>query len=274
MMYNQKFVTCIKSSGKILRENKENVFIPFGKEYTILLKNLNSVRAQVRISIDGTDATEGVSLVIQPNSELELKRFIKNGNMDEGNGFKFIEKTTVIEQHRGSKIDDGLIRIEFQFEKPYVYNPGILYNNNNHWYGGGSPTIGGGYLRGVCTNSSNAAYTEAYSATASMDSVVASAAPATATSEIQSVNNVSVQNEAGITVPGSKTEQKFVQAAWFQLEVEKHVMILHLLGETESGKKVEQAVTVKSKPKCSTCGKLNKANAKFCSGCGTALEII
>lgn len=275
MMYQNKLVASIKANGKILRENKENVFLPFGKEYTILLKNLNSVRAQVKISIDGTDATDGVSLVIQPNSELELKRFIKNGNMDEGNAFKFIERTASIEQHRGSKIDDGLIRIEFQFEKPYVYNHGLLYND--YWYNGGSPTIGGSVLRGVCTNNAS---TATYSATGSvstssnaMDCGVAAEGQYDNV-EQQTVNNFTAQTETGITVPGSKTEQKFVQASWFQLETEKHVMILHLLGETESGKKVEQPITVKAKPKCVTCGKQNKANAKFCAHCGTALEII
>ena len=85
--------------------------------------------------------------------------------------------------------------------------------------------------------------------------------------------NATAQNDVGITVPGSKSEQKFSTVSSFALESEKHSMIIKLLGETEDNKPVVAPVTVKHKPKCVTCGKQNKATAKFCSSCGTALEI-
>lgn len=261
-MYNQKMVACLKANGKVLRENKDTVLMPFGQEYSILLKNLNSVRAQVRVSVDGTDATEGVVLVIQPNSELELSRFIKNGNMESGNAFKFIERTGSIENHRGIKVDDGLIRIEFQFEKPYVPQ---IWNQSITWdtYYNHQPSI-------TCSTSSSSALrgmvqtnNVSYSANATAKSV-----------ESLSAEAQSEVNDIGITVPGSKVDQRFTQASWFQVEPEKHVMIMHLLGQTETGKTVTKPITVKSKPKCTSCGKLNKANAKFCSECGTGLEIV
>jgi hypothetical protein len=130
MMYHQKLVACVKVDGKILRESGDSVSIPFGSEYSILLKNLNTVRVQVKVSIDGTEATEGTWLVIQPNSSVELERFIRNGNMNRGNRFKFIERTGKIEKHRGIGSDDGLIRIEYQTEKvqPIVNVPIVRYN--------------------------------------------------------------------------------------------------------------------------------------------------
>jgi rRNA maturation endonuclease Nob1 len=57
------------------------------------------------------------------------------------------------------------------------------------------------------------------------------------------------------------------------METEKHTIVLKLLGETPDNKPVSKPVTVKAKPKCTTCGKMNKAHAKFCVECGTALEI-
>jgi tRNA(Ile2) C34 agmatinyltransferase TiaS len=57
------------------------------------------------------------------------------------------------------------------------------------------------------------------------------------------------------------------------LETQKHTIVLKLLGETEDNKLVLKPVTTKHKPKCVTCGKQNKATAKFCTECGTALEI-
>jgi hypothetical protein len=80
-------------------------------------------------------------------------------------------------------------------------------------------------------------------------------------------------NEVGITVPGSKSEQKFTEVTMGALEAEKHTIVLKLLGETADNKPVAKPVTVKAKPKCVTCGHNNKATAQFCNKCGTALTI-
>jgi len=42
MMYESKLAAAIKVDGKVLREFKDTVHIPFGSEYTVLLKNLNT----------------------------------------------------------------------------------------------------------------------------------------------------------------------------------------------------------------------------------------
>ena len=68
-------------------------------------------------------------------------------------------------------------------------------------------------------------------------------------------------------------DQKFVTASWFATETEKHNIILKLLGETEDNKAIREPITVKHKQKCNTCGHTNKATAKYCGECGTALEI-
>jgi hypothetical protein len=80
-------------------------------------------------------------------------------------------------------------------------------------------------------------------------------------------------NEVGITVPGSKSTQKFTETTMGIMETETHNIVLKLLGETADNITIRKPVTVKAKPKCVTCGKQNKANAKFCTECGTALEI-
>ncbi len=105
-MHQTGFVACIKVNGKILRESNDTVSLPFGSSYSILIKNLNSVRSQVKVSIDGTDATDGTHLVIPANGEVELERFIRNANLTSGNKLKFIERTEGIESHRGIKAED------------------------------------------------------------------------------------------------------------------------------------------------------------------------
>jgi hypothetical protein len=282
MMYSNKLAVALKSNGKILREFKDTVYIPFGSEYSILVKNLDSVRAIVNIFLDGENVVPG-GLVVNGKQEIDLERWIKNGNLKDGNRFKFIERTAGIEQHRGIKLEDGLIRVEFQFEKRaqsiqldpmYWKTTQTPFINDNYILRGlgGSTSIGGasGSL-GDTWGQANASYSSAEASIAKSTIVnqvnVSAQLSASATSATRSLNDV------GITVPGSKSDQKFSTASWFLTESETHTMILKILGETADCKPVLAPVTVKAKPKCTTCGKLNKATAKFCSECGTALEL-
>jgi len=261
-MYGNKIAAAVKVGGKVLREFKDTVYIPFGSEYSILIKNLETKRACVNIYLDGECVTEG-GLVLNPGQETDLERFIKNGNLREGNRFKFIERTAGVEQHRGIKLEDGLIRIEHQFEqqRPIQHiapSPFYAYPAGN-FTGNIQGSLQGSPLRGLDVS---------YSTNAISGSVT-SASATSATVSMQSMN----LNDAGITVPGSKSEQKFQTVYMGAMEAEKHSMVIKLLGETADNKPVLAPVTVKAKPKCITCNHQNKATAKFCNKCGTALEI-
>ena len=252
-MYGNKLAAAIKGNGKVLREFKDTVYIPFGAEYTILVKNLHTTRAVVNIYIDGDNVVPG-GLVLNAGQEIDLERSIRNNNLTEGNCFKFIERTGAIEQHRGVKLEDGLIRIEHQFELPRP-----VFNTNNPWLNPSETlyyppgvrdfvcsTASSGVLRGQSLNSTISA------TSATLDCSF---------------------SDTGITVPGSKSQQQFTTTVMGALESAKHSMVIRLLGDLGNNKPVTKAVTVKHKPKCVTCGKQNKAHAKFCTECGTALEI-
>ena len=298
-MYNQKLVASIKVKGKILREFKDTVYIPFASEYSILLKNLNTVRAIVNVFIDGENAVPG-GLVIDPGRSVDLERWIKNGNLSEGNRFKFIERTAQIENGpRGIKEEDGLIRIEYQFELPrpvinlaptwtthrnttgdYVYPagstseyPGVVdkYSNSKTtggWIQASGATFSqvnvGGVLRGVD-----------YSAGEATKAAAAAAINKVAPDTIEYHSGAATMdwNDVGITVPGSKSTQTFQTVTMGALDPVKHNIVLRIVGDLGHNKPVDKAVTVKHKPKCVTCGKQNRAHAKFCVECGTALEI-
>ena len=252
-MYNQKLVASLKANGKILREFKDTVYIPFGSEYSFLLKNLNTKRALVNVFIDGEDMTPG-GLVLDAGQEVDLERSIKNGNLTEGNRFKFIERTGNVEKHRGIKLEDGLVRIEYQFE---------LYETKYQ------PFFNSNILRGQTYDS--------HYGTTTGDWASPMGATYSATNVSLNSLNISAQaqslNDVGITVPGSKSTQSFTTTTMGVLESQKHTIVLKLLGETADNEPVRKPVTVKHKPKCVTCGKQNKATAKFCTECGTALEI-
>ena len=287
-MYNQKLVASIKVKGKILREFKDTVYIPFASEYSVLLKNLNTVRAVVNVFVDGENAVPG-GLVIDPGRSVDLERWIKNGNLSEGNRFKFIERTAQIEDGpRGIKEEDGLIRVEYQFELPRpVINLNQVFGNNSTIYSSeyqgvtdkysktsgwitasGASTISqmnvGGVLRGVDYSAGEA--TKA-AATAAINKVAPDAI------EYHSGAATMDWNDVGITVPGSKSTQTFQTVTMSALDPVKHNIVLRIVGDLGHNKPVDKAVTVKHKPKCVTCGKQNRAHAKFCVECGTALEI-
>ena len=249
-MFNEKLVASIKSKGKVLREFKDTVYIPFASEYSILLKNLNTVRAVVNVFIDGENVVPG-GLVIDPGRTVDLERWIKNGNLSEGNKFKFIERTQAIDDGpRGIKLEDGLVRVEYQFELPPMYiNNSILRGIDRGWITASGSTSD--YMKSATYSTTNA----------SLNSMNVSA------------QAQSFANETGITVPGSKSTQSFQHTTVGAMDPTIHNIILKLVGDLGNNKPVTKPVTVKHKPKCTTCGSQNRAHAKFCVECGTSLEI-
>jgi len=264
-MYSQKLAAAIKVNGKILRELEDTVAIPFGTEYSIFVKNLNSVRALVRISIDGTDATENTKLIIKPNESIDLERFIKAGNLETGLRFKFIERTAKIEDGpRGIKVDDGLVRIEYEFERqPQPIVPHQPFYSGNILLGGiGDPyRVAKSPYTGThdvfCMASACSAVGNSYSS----DQV-----------EVKTLSGAAL-NDVGITVGGSVSDQKFTTGSWFPTDGQVHSMIIRLFGEI-GGKPVEKPVTVRTKTICPTCGTSNKSGSKFCKECGTGLVMV
>ncbi len=266
MVYKKNFALAIKAKGKILREVGEQVFIPFGSEYSIVLKNLHSVKASVKVWVDGQLITEGCSLIIKPNESIDLERFIRNGNLSAGNRLKFIERTESIEEHRGIKIDDGIVRIEYQFERKLEPIPVPLTGpiHHHHHY----PTL---YPPGVRSPNPMYRHDVWYSANIVECNAVLKG---NVRSSAASVSPAALTSQVGITVEGSISDQTFDQVLPLWLEDEVHAMSLQLVGKTDEGYKVEQPVTVKTKPTCKTCGKVNKATSKFCSNCGTSLQLV
>ncbi len=295
-MYGNKLAIAVKHNGKVLREfNKDTVYLPFGAEYSIFIKNLDTVRASVKVMIDGKDIGDGTTFVVNGSSSIELERFLRAGNLNEGNRFKFIERTASVENHRGVGGEDGLVVIEYQFEKrvpkvEYVDHH-IYHRYHDHWllprhrrpywYGDDTYTVCNsgdsyGLSGGVSSNTVGSTVSDSLLNTEPKVQMKGKKQAMRA----HSINLAHVEpqatliNDAGITVAGSKSDQQFHQSAWFATETEKFSLVLKLLGQVESGRAVRTAITVKHKQKCDTCGHVNKANAKFCANCGTALELV
>ena len=251
MAYNEKFAVAVRCKGKILREINEGgynaVRLPFGSDYSLRLKNLNTKDAVISISIDGKDVLDGDSIVIKANSSTDLDGFMDHdGNVR--NAFRFIEKTKKISDYRGDKIDDGLIRIEFQFVKDIVEEHIHHHHHDYHHYdydwpdwnrpdrwpivprwnstdrikygSSGGSSLGERRIESICGDSTPRATSSSPLRSSCMDF-----------DDSNIIEQQDLLNDNGITVKGASTNQNFHTVTVPELEIIKHVIIINLKGE-------------------------------------------
>ena len=291
MTYKDQFVVEVKCRGKILRVQDDIVRLPFGSEYSLYLKNLNSRKASVKISIDGEDVLDYQSLILQPNSSTELEGFLRGTQAT--NKFKFINKTKEIQDHRGDRIDDGIIRVEFAYEKAEPIRKIILEDHHHHdhhhhhhrfdhyhwnyndWFTGDSQVRYGSAVGSSGDNiKGQSSFTVENSARGMSGEPVAHAYFNQSNVTMDSLGAESLGqplDDEGITVKGSECHQSFRYGTIGDLE-QSEVITIRLKGITGNDTPIQQPVTVKSKLTCSTCGRVSKSSAKFCANCGTFLE--
>jgi len=285
MTYKENFVVAIKNGGKILREKDSAVTLPFGSEFSILLKNLDSRKAVVRINIDGKSIMDGKELVINDNSSVEIERFIREG----GRKFRFIHKTKKIIEYRGDRIDDGFVKVDYRFEKRVdeVITRHYHFHDWDFYYPRGPKYI-------PC-------YDEPIVWRMDYDSNSSGVNVSGGVNTSQVFYNESISNaksfssqpniDEGITVEGSKSDQNFIPSYTKELEEQWHTIVIRLKGykntplpeadpdlvqifrksltSAEYPLFVKKPITVKDKLVCPTCGLKSKSNAEYCSRCGT-----
>lgn len=295
MMYESKMALAVKVNNRVLREVKDQVYLPFGSEYSLFLKNLNNRRAVVHIEIDGQNVTHD-GLVVNANSSVDLERFITD-NLNQGNKFKFIERTAKVEKARGVGVEDGLVRVEFEFEEErkggfFLSSP--IYRGNHN-----VDAIADTWLKGSTYDPNTITQDFFFPQT---NTTLCASASAASDFEPATLDFC----DAGITVKGSLSEQKFVKVD-IKTDGVKHVMVMKMLGETSDGQTLLKPLTVNDRQifhvdtgdlplesvkkymdevkekirlaqlvqaACTTCKHENSITAKFCSECGTSLRIV
>jgi len=272
MAYEQQFVAVVEQGGRVLREHDGVVRMPFGEDYGLRLKNLGSRRAVVSVSIDGEDVLGGKRVVAEPDSETRLDGFMDQSGRVRWR-FRFIRKTEEIVEHRGDRLDDGVIRVEFRFERERPEVRRVTTIHNDEWYNyrplwpydpwrpyvrphllhyeplvyrGGSPTI-------------------TWSTSNTTGTLTCSAMPCTLTA------SRSPMADEGITVKGDRAEQDFRPICTDELEEASHVIVIRLRGASTAGQLVKRVVTTRQRLACPTCGRESRSDAEYCSRCGTAL---
>lgn len=260
-MFKQNTVISIRVGKNFLPDNDSIIKIPFGSEYSILIKNLNNSPINVRMFIDGIQNGQEKGFVIKEKDSLELNSFFISNN-----AFKFINKSKELNERRNENIEDSLIRFEVDIlkenknnislkdfndlikktkinpnpyekekshEKPWEF-PKV--NLNEHPFLPERKNILGGnynpYEQVFCTNSV-----------------------------------VNYSNE-GITVPGNKVEQQeinnFIESNY--IKESSFCFIFKLEGIVES------LDLKKEKKSCTVCGKSYKSKFNYCPIDGSYLN--
>ncbi len=308
-MYKAGLVVAVavEPDNKIVREvfkdGTSTVYLPFGSEYSLVFKNQENQSASVSVSVDGIDALAGRSLVVPEKSSVSLKGFLDESHSIVKNAFKFIEKTDKIVNYRGNKIDDGIIRIEFQFEKRFAKNQDESLqklfkelekerrNREKIYPFVPNPAPDPSYPVGPFPE--RWPYTPKTPWTPSRPwpdtgPICPIAQPIWYCANTYSNSNQSVasnktkclvqpdkskkdHNEDGITVAGSPINQSFVTKTLSALESEKYVIAFQIKGEKGNGEKLKDPLLSLGKITCKTCGTKSRTDIKFCGECGTCL---
>jgi hypothetical protein len=269
------------------------VYLPFGTEYSLFLKNTADTRAVLDITIDGTNVLGGDSMVVEPRSESRLERFLLDGNLNSGRRFKFVALTDPGVQNP-SEPRNGLVEVICRWEAPPtpiqirqiptpvfiwpeyfpVYRPTYPYRRwptHDPWYSDDVPpsplpiwsTTSASYSVGNANNvgavgasSNRPIQCNAFHADLHAD--VPSAAAA-------------VQH--GATVEGSASNQQFSNVRTGTLLEDTTILRFQILAPATT----DAPVTVKEtrRKDCAKCGARIPAYARFCLVCGaecTTLE--
>ena len=266
MTYSEKFVAVVKVKGKILREHDDIVCLPFGEEYSIFLKNLNTVKAVVSISIDGEDVLNGHQIIVNPNESVNLEGFLKNQVVS--HKFKFIQKTKEIQDYRGDKIDDGIIRVEYRFEKIVYHTTTWSQNIPVYPYNSPYPTW---FKSAISENGRGTSYFSSTFGSGSVGGMCSDSISASNNMQLGETFNSAPMQDEGITVKGGHSNQKFIYCWTNELDETSSVIVLKLRGINSKGENVSEPIQVDRKIICGICGRSSKSSLKFCGNCGSSL---
>ncbi len=254
-MYKNNFVVVIKYDGRILREIDGEVSLPFGSQYSILLKNKDSKKALVDIEVDGENVLTGKSLIMNGRTSQEIKGFMRN--MSVTNRFKFIHKTKEISNYRGDRLEDGLITVCYKFEREKP-KPIMIRKNTGpcDWVDPIPYPLSWPYSD-IKYTSSPVYRSSSYKLDVPLGGFE---------------GTVTMTAEDGITVKGSQIDQQYKYGDIGDLESRSYTITIQLKGITKYKKPVVRSITTKTKLRCPTCGRRSKSSSTFCYNCGTYLR--
>lgn len=199
-------VAVINHNNQPVREFNENgvrvARVPFGTEYKLRLKNKTNRRCYAEIEIDGMKIdSQGRRLIMGAGQEIDVERFLDS--LNKGNRFKFVSPTDSGVQDPTSA-DNGKVRVTFYPEMPSF----TIRHDPTPWYG--YPFWTRSYINNHVDsvyNPLDVKYGCATNAAASTSGILRGTSCNTQP-QVQ-LDCQSVKGDAGATVGGSESSQKF-----------------------------------------------------------------
>lgn len=267
-MFKQNTVISIKVGKNFLPDQDSIVKLPFGSEYSILIKNLNNSPIKVRMFIDGNINGPEKGFLIKEKDSFEINSFFNTNN-----ALKFVNKSKELNKHREENIEDSLIRFEvdilnekesknnfsdlaellkksqikkrpFESNKPWDNYPKVdlhehpfLPEKNNTFGGNYNP-----YEQVFCS---------------SIESIYSNES-----------SLIAYSNESGITVPGKKIEKQIVTELNEIKYIKKESLCFIFKLESTN----ENISFDKEKKVCLVCNKKYKSKYNYCPIDGSYLN--
>jgi hypothetical protein len=253
MMYSNGFAFAIKNNNKPLAEfniaGENLVYLPFGSEFEIFLKNTLDCRASVEMLVNGINIWGDENLLLNRKSQETIKSFQPSGKA------LLFEREGCEGNYSVGDPENGKIEVRIRKELPYFTTSWSSSSNSGKWNSFG-PIYGG-------WNSSTIKPREIrYTSSVSSPDVCNHVSSTTYN------NNLSL--ESGVVVEGTQTGERTISSSIGSLEAQETIFRIRLIGQLEE-KQIVDPVTTRDVRfiYCTNCGNRNKQIDNFCSKCGT-----
>jgi len=238
----------VKVNGKTLRESwrdgEKTVFLPYGTEYSLLLKNNNNHRALAKITIDGMDAIQN-GVVIRESGSVELERFLLDGDLSRGKRFRFVSLDHPDVGDPSSPYN-GLVEVEFTEELAFKMDTKVYVPPQEPAWPKEWQTT---YWSNANDFSPRGDAVKAYHATTG------------------GLSGGSVcSSDAGATVEGSESNQVFGTTRWGMSGCSESLRV-----RLRAGKSPVLVSDTRYKY-CPECGRKSKRGNRYCPHCGHRLD--
>jgi hypothetical protein len=274
-MFKEKIAIAIKSKiNKPLPELNNKFQIPNNSTFSIYLKNMNEETAYINVYVNNKKVTS-TRIELKTKESIDIHKY-----QDSMHSFKFIVKDLDLQMNRENQPEDGLIRIEVDFEKkelsltdkmkkiidnpyykPYDINRDIGRDKNvftnpykESIYFSEDDTIKSGGFKDINCDMQNMVF----KSNTELDKY-----------EDFGIENKVNTNKPGLIVPGkiSNKEDEFTTTGK-KYEVSRSVTIILELEENDLNLDGE----IFGKKKCPSCKKKFKKNYLYCPYDGTFLD--
>lgn len=116
-MFKNNVVISIKVGQNFLQDIESIVQIPFGTEYSVLIKNLNNKPINVKMFIDGKLNGIEKGFLVKEKESISINSFLDpsfRSLNNTCNALKFINKSPELNSRRTENIEDSLLRFEVE----------------------------------------------------------------------------------------------------------------------------------------------------------------